>query len=516
LPQMCKNEVVKRFVTKTDFPQIYKSISITQFPQRFSRITPVSSKALSTYDQVDTDDDAQNGPHSLSEGLDKEYLFDYQTMPVAYIMDTTELTKLMEYSTIPPTPYSIEEFIARGVEGGVTEEENYTHLKKEVAIRLAHMLMELQHLPKELHKEERCYHTINLYSKSFSQIINFEEKEPDDQTLKEFMEILKIFKDRHDSTVNDMAKACVMMRDRLGIPTDDITSHMFSSIKTFLDRLYTSRISLRMITDQHLKVYGYERTPPHQIGVVHPRTSVTSILVDAYDDAYFQTENRYMVAPKVLIKNHNSSDVNNDTTMPVSGAVIPSHLYIIFYEVLKNAMRATVENNWDRKDDLPPITAIVCQADDDFTIKVSDQGGGVDRGTVEKLFYYLYTTTNQKHSELDRDLEDQGSGSGLPLARLYARYFHGDLRLASYEGYGTDVYIYARALSSTAVERLPVYNKDSVEAWSEEYDDDWTSSRGTGMMQAPEKIVVSPEIIVDTSVKDVMKGREKRFGYQKE
>jgi hypothetical protein len=47
-----------------------------------------------------------------------------------------------------------------------------------------------------------------------------------------------------------------------------------------------------------------------------------------------------------------------------------------------------------------------------------------------------------------------GFGRGLPVARLAARYFGGDLDLVSMEGHGTDVYVHL-ARADTCLENFP-------------------------------------------------------------
>ena len=92
--------------------------------------------------------------------------------------------------------------------------------------------------------------------------------------------------------------------------------------------------------------------------------------------------------------------------------------------------------------------------------QVSDEGGGIPRSGLPKIWTYLYSTAL---SPLD-DMEDTGEadgpavlagyGYGLPLSRLYARYFGGDLQIISMEGYGTDAYLHLNRLGNVQ-EPLP-------------------------------------------------------------
>ena len=88
------------------------------------------TSATTSLDARFTSSSTQNQKHDLQPVLGIS--FDYHTMPVVNIMEPEVFNKLMEYSTRQPTPISIEEFMAMGAAGAVTEADSYNHLKIEV------------------------------------------------------------------------------------------------------------------------------------------------------------------------------------------------------------------------------------------------------------------------------------------------------------------------------------------------------------------------------------------------
>jgi pyruvate dehydrogenase kinase 2/3/4 len=133
-------------------------------------------------------------------------------------------------------------------------------------------------------------------------------------------------------------------------------------------------------------------------------------------------------------------------------------------ELLKNSMRATVE--WHGMDgEFPPIKVIIADGADneDVVIKITDEGGGISRTNMKKIWSYLFTTADPSIQEgmvgggVDHGIDSPlaGLGYGLPISRSYCRYFGGDLSIMSMEGYGTDAFVYLTRLGNTK-EPLPI------------------------------------------------------------
>jgi pyruvate dehydrogenase kinase 2/3/4 len=132
----------------------------------------------------------------------------------------------------------------------------------------------------------------------------------------------------------------------------------------------------------------------------------------------------------------------------------------IMLELLKNSMRATVE--WHGVDgDFPPIKVVIADGDEneDVVIKVSDEGGGITRSHMQKIWSYLFTTADpaiqegmvgSTSTQVDHGIDSPlaGLGYGLPISRSYCRYFGGDLSIMSMEGYGTDAFVYLQRLGN--------------------------------------------------------------------
>ena len=222
-------------------------------------------------------------------------------------------------------------------------------------------------------------------------------------------------------------------------------------IQAWLDRFYMSRIGIRFLIGQHVALNTHQAHQDY-VGIICTKANVHDIVQEAIENARFVCEEHYAMfkgPPVQLICPRN-----------LTYAYVPGHLSHIVFELLKNSLRAVVERHGvENENRFPPIKVVVVEGKEDITIKISDEGGGILRSAIPLIWTYMYTTMNNLKVDQDYSASDfkapmAGFGYGLPLSRLYARYFGGDIKLISMDGFGTDVYIHLNRLSSSR-EPLP-------------------------------------------------------------
>ncbi|ETW78186.1 hypothetical protein HETIRDRAFT_460407 [Heterobasidion irregulare TC 32-1] len=262
---------------------------------------------------------------------------------------------------------------------------------------------------------------------------------------KRFTKTLDAIKRRHDPTVTTTAQGVLEWKRRQN------ARNIGLDIQAWLDRFYLSRIGIRFLIGQHVALNELQPHPDY-VGIICTRSNVHDIVHEAIENARFVCEEHYAMFKGPPVQLICPKDLHF--------AYVPGHLSHICFELLKNSLRAVVERyGHDREDQLPPIKVIVVEGKEDITIKISDEGGGIPRSAIPLIWTYMYTTMESQGIDQDFQASDfkapmAGFGYGLPLSRLYARYFGGDLRLISMDGFGTDVYIHLNRLSSSR-EPLP-------------------------------------------------------------
>uniref|UniRef100_A0A7N6FM53 Protein-serine/threonine kinase n=1 Tax=Anabas testudineus TaxID=64144 RepID=A0A7N6FM53_ANATE len=374
------------------------------------------------------------------------------------------------FSKFSPSPLSMKQFLDFG-SANACEKTSFVFLRQELPVRLANIMKEIDFLPDKLLGTPSLKLLTSWYVISVIVIKlweSFSLSFPTDlKYCSVFTKTLVNIRNRHNNVVHTMAQGVVEFKEAFGV--DPVTNQ---NVQYFLDRFYMSRISTRMLMNQHTLIFDGSVNPAHpkHIGSIDPSCDVVEVVKDAYETSKMLCEQYYLTSPDMQITELNSKNPGQ----PLHIVYVPSHLYHMLFELFKNAMRATVETH-EMSPALPPIKVRVALGSEDLTIKMSDRGGGVPLRKIERLFSYMYSTApSPVHVDNSRNAPLAGFGYGLPISRLYAKYFQGDLQLYSMEGFGTSAVIYLKALSSESVERLPVFNKSALRHYQSTTEaDDW-------------------------------------------
>ncbi|XP_069692459.1 pyruvate dehydrogenase (acetyl-transferring) kinase, mitochondrial isoform X1 [Periplaneta americana] len=381
------------------------------------------------------------------------------------------ITKMLDfYSQFNPSPLSIKQFIDFGL--SACQRKSFVFLRKELPVRLANIMKEIHLLPDNLLRMPSVNLVNDWYVRSFEEILDFEKSDVTDEVLNRFCQALVKIRNRHTDVVQTMAQGVLELKE-----SHEVDQQTENSIQYFLDRFYMSRISIRMLINQHTLLFGGELNGhSRHVGCIDPQCDLVGVVRDAYENARFLCDQYYLASPDLIVKEHNglaerhrlddvpvSPDEASELEQgsPIRIVYVPSHLYHMLFELFKNSMRAVIEHHGSNAEHHPPIEVTVVKGREDICVKMSDRGGGIPRSQTDMLFNYMYSTAPQPPKSDTHTVPLAGYGYGLPISRLYARYFHGDLILLSCEGYGTDTIIYMKALSNEANELLPIFNKTS-------------------------------------------------------
>lgn len=308
------------------------------------------------------------------------------------------------------------------------------YLHKELPVRIAHRIAGFRDLPFIVSCNPTILGVHELYIRAFHLLSEFPPIN-DIETEERYSRMLRELLDDHSNVVTHLAEGFKECRKHIKDT---------SMIKRFLDKTLTSRLGLRLLAEHHLALHEEER--PGYIGIICVNFSPKILIEKKSEVSREMCEVKYGHAPEIRINGHLSANF----------PYIPGPLDYVMHEILKNAMRSTVEAHLDSIHNLPPITVTIANNDRDFIIRISDRGCGIRHDLVNKIWDYGFTTSGKTGDDrVDRGLFGQmmetraagamhGYGFGLPACRAYLEYLGGTLTMETMQGIGTDVYIRLR------------------------------------------------------------------------
>ena len=210
-------------------------------------------------------------------------------------------------------------------------------LHKELPVRLAHRVAELENLPYGLSSKPQVLKVRDWYVESFSDLRRFRGvKGADDEAA--FTDLLRHIYRRHANVVPIMAMGVAELRHELA---ERAVLTELPEIHQFLDGFYLSRIGIRILIGQHIALH--EPPKAAHIGLICTKCSPWQVAQDAINDARSICLREYGSAPDVSIYGDPG----------FTFAYVPSHLHHMVFELVKNSLRA-VQDRFDESDDEPP------------------------------------------------------------------------------------------------------------------------------------------------------------------
>lgn len=390
---------------------------------------------------------------------------------------------LMKYSKQKPHPVSLRQLAGYGktlTKQKILASANFVRI--ELPIRLAMRIRDLQTLPfgvvNNFHLAqiyESYYHSFNAFRK-IPQVTTLSEND-------EFCRKISTLLDQHVFNLSHLMMGALELCILNTLRQEELDMFMSSMLR--------SRISRRVIVEEHLslteiyKKHPYQSKPPDYIGEIFQRCEARehfNIVADTVKKSMLEH----------FPNEKNLPDLNIEGDVKTSFPFMVPHLHYLFGEILRNSYQATIKTHGlSSNKKLPPIKITIIDTKKQVMFRISDEGGGISHKKLASIWSFgknpelarqslanfhripglqMYSnlqvtpagssivdnrdalgltsvgdigqvSTKEKKSTLEQLTTRPNQyklGLGLPMCKVYADYWNGDLTMNSLEGYGSD------------------------------------------------------------------------------
>ncbi|KAF9921502.1 hypothetical protein FBU30_008458, partial [Linnemannia zychae] len=372
------------------------------------------------------------------------------------------------------------------------------YARKELPVRLARLIKATQKLPFIVGTNPYIKRVYKLYYDSFQSITASPEEIRDKADLDRFATLLKGLVASHADVVPMLSQGFLECKKYMA--KEDIKRYLDDIIRARIGIRLIAEQAISLREQRHEREASPSETPHDGIvGVVHTELRPADLIKTCASFVQELCDVNYGSSPEVVI---NGQTDTTFTYVPVhleyilcellknSVRATVEHSQKIGRSALnphgngpdrhisghRESGNSAVIINQDDGQDItrrpneyghPPVEVTIAQGAHEVTIRIRDRGGGISREDLEAIFDYSFTTVKNEN-DYSEDLSEEdspygvdsifkgvsrlamqaglggpiaGLGFGLPLTRIYAQYFGGDMQLVSLQGYGCDVFL---------------------------------------------------------------------------
>lgn len=359
---------------------------------------------------------------------------------------STVTNGISRWSSRQSTPAKLHELCSVGTDD-LKRSDYCSYLQQECCIRLAQSAAHLQSLPHGWADQQPFRQIIDLHDFCIRGL----ETCPAPRNAVQEDRLTDKLNEIYDELQRVASTSTVLHRLKELSCKLDSQCHMPQDVQKMFLNFFTLRNSIGIF----IQLHNESRQSPKAAfsKILQPDCSPFKVAEAAARGSAHMCRDALGQSPRVVMQG------DSDATVPY----VPAVLQYMLTEILKNACRAVVERHgrWTEDTVLPPVFCKIENRSDGMIIRIIDEGCGMSTQQVEKVWNFLYTTY-ERSAWLDGKAGNNkqqsgilaGHGVGLPLSRMYARYFGGDLMVTSTEGRGTEVSIHL-SRSAHCAEVLP-------------------------------------------------------------